>query len=84
MTDGEESYHPVPAVDPIDDAKAPDPVLVETFQVPLEWLSALRIIAQRSEGGLDAALDVRRQVADDVGDVGRDVEPESRPSGHAL
>lgn len=62
----------------VHDPIAPHPVLPESVELPHERCPAVRGLAERPNGGFDAAFEVRREVADDVCDVGRNVRLKDR------
>jgi hypothetical protein len=62
-------------VDGIDQSVAPDPELPEAFELAPEGLANPGFHADRPQRGLDPSLHLGRQVANDVRNVWRDVDP---------
>src|SRR5437016_3057178 len=77
-TDGDDPDDPLASIDAVDDAEPPNPVLPVTLQVLLQGVAAVRIAADGTDGVLDAALQLRREMADELGDWRRDIRPETR------
>jgi len=76
VADSEYLENPLPPMDGVDDAKALYAVFPKALEFRDERLPQGGVPAQCPEGGLDAALEVRREVADDLGDVGWDIRVE--------
>jgi hypothetical protein len=83
VTDCNDADKSRPAVDGIDDPKPPDAVPAQSFQFPAERVAAVGIDAQSAKSGLDALLQVGREMADHLGDMGRDIDLKALLTGHA-
>src|SRR5688572_5977423 len=75
VTDRDDLEHAPPAVHGINDAKALHAVLPQPLEFTLQGFAGARLIAQGANRSLHAALYLRREVADDVGDVRWNVRP---------
>ncbi len=73
MPDRDDPYQPMPGL--VHDPEPADPVLPVALELSADRLSRSRIARKEAEGFLDPPLHLGRKDADDVGDMGRDVEP---------
>lgn len=76
MAHGEDADDSTLVVDGINDTKASYRVFSQSFQFAKEKPAGKRILAERSKGLFNAALQIRRQVTDNVCYVGWDIWPE--------
>lgn len=73
---GEDADDSTLVVDGINDTEASYRVFSQSFQLAKEKPAGKRISAERSKGLFNATLEIRRQVADNVGYMGWDIWPE--------
>lgn len=74
MADGHHADNVMRTIHGVDDPETANPVLQEAFEVPLKRLPDRRVLANGPKRGLDRPLDVRREVAEDIGYMRRNVE----------
>ena len=73
---GEDADDSTLVVDGINNAETPYRVFPQPFQLTEERRAGKRILAERSKGLFNAALQIRRQVTDNICYVGWDIWPE--------
>ena len=85
MVDRQDTEHSRSGVDLVHDPIASDAIPPLAFEFSDERNALVRIHAQGAKSRLDAALQIGRQVPDDVGNIRRDVQPEPPATGgHAV
>jgi hypothetical protein len=78
VADGKDPDHTLAPVGGVRQPIASHPELPQPFQLTLQWLAGRGLDGDGTKGGLDRLLDLGWEMANDLGDVGRKVDPPSR------
>jgi hypothetical protein len=79
VADGEDSHNSLVLIDDVHDAEAPHAILPRAGELSYERFTQDGITANSLKGTCDGAPEIRRQMANDLGNMGRNVD---RVSGH--